>query len=231
MSVLQKSIRTKLVDQVIQQLQENILLAHYKPGEKLPPEPQLMAELGVGRSTLREAVKVLANAGLLEVRHGEGTFVSAHPAASSEPLDRKLKRASLLEVFEVKRMLEIEIAGRAAANRTDEDVRELESSLKQRKQAVKDNDIAAYIESDIKFHNAMAAATQNSILKDLYTTFSLVLRDALAEQIDNFENKGSQLGQHEKICKAIVKRDAGAAKQLTAEYLDLTIRQLRDRIH
>ena len=212
MSALQKSIRTKLVDRVIQQLQEMILLAHYKPSEKLPPEPQLMVELGVGRSTLREAVKVLVHAGLLDVRHGEGTFVCARSANSSEPLDRRLKRASLLEVFEVKRMLEIEIAQLAAVNRTDEDLRELQSSLEQRKKAVQKNDLPAYIENDLKFHNAMAAATQNSILKDLYTTFSLVLQDALFEHIDNFEKSLLQISQHEKIYKAIVKKDAGAAR-------------------
>lgn len=185
-----------------------------------------MSELGVGRSTLREAVKVLANAGLIEVRHGEGTFVCALHK-DNEPLDRKLKRASLREVFEVKRILEVEIAQLAALNRSDDDLLELRSSLEKRKQAISNNDVPAYIESDLEFHNSMAAATQNSVLKDLYTTFSVVLRDALFAKIDDLEKNEMQLRQHEKIYKAIVKKDAIAAKELTSEYLDLTNRQLR----
>jgi GntR family transcriptional regulator, transcriptional repressor for pyruvate dehydrogenase complex len=65
----------KLGDQVIQQLQEKISLGELKPGDKIPTEAELMSMFGVGRSTIREAVRVLVNAGLLEVRQGDGTYV------------------------------------------------------------------------------------------------------------------------------------------------------------
>lgn len=229
MSNVQKLLPRKLVDLAIQQLQENISLGHYQPSQKIPPEPELMVELGIGRSTLREAVKVLANAGLLEVRHGEGTFVSANPVIR-EPLDQRLKRASLLEVFEVKRILELEIAELAARNRTEDDMSQLKLCLENRKFAVDNQDIHAYIKSDVEFHSAVVAATHNSVLKDLYGTFSVVLQKALFQLLSDIGLFESQIQIHEKIYHAIQEKNDILARKMTADYLDMTMKQLRQNL-
>ncbi|HEY8971874.1 MAG TPA: GntR family transcriptional regulator, partial [Puia sp.] len=67
--------RHSLADAVVSRLQQQLSLGEYQPGEKLPSEPELMEQFGVGRSTIREAIRILANLGLLSVRQGSGTFV------------------------------------------------------------------------------------------------------------------------------------------------------------
>ncbi len=215
----------KLVDQVIQRLQKYISLGYYSPGQKIPTEPELMEEFGVGRSTLREAIKVLSSSGMLEVRQGEGTFVCKEYVIS-EPLDQRLRRASLLEIYEVRRMLELQIAELAAMNRTEKDLLQMRSSLDKRISAKKANDIDAYVENDWEFHNAMASATQNSILKDLYTTFSVTMKDSLKEVISDFESIKQQIQYHEEVYNAIEKKDALTARQYTNDYLNITMKEL-----
>lgn len=225
MNEKRKMIPRKLVDQVIQQLQKDISLGHYSPGQKIPTEPELMEEFGVGRSTLREAIKVLSSSGLLEVRQGEGTFVCKEYAIS-EPLNQRLRRASLLEVYEVRRMLELQIAELAAMNRTEDDLIEMKSNLNKRKSAEEANDIKAYIEHDWEFHRSMASATQNSVLKDLYITFSITMKDSLKEVISDFGSVKEQIQYHDEVYKAIEKQDASAARNYTNDYLNITMDRL-----
>ncbi|MBU5591652.1 FadR family transcriptional regulator [Clostridium sp. MSJ-4] len=225
MNEKRKMIPHKLVDQVIHQLQKDISLGYYIPGQKIPTEPELMELFGVGRSTLREAIKVLSSSGLLEVRQGEGTFVCKEYVIS-EPLDQRLRRASLLEIYEVRRMLELQIAELAAMNRTEKDLLEMKSSLDKRRSAEKTNDINAYVEHDWEFHNAMASATQNSVLKDLYITFSQTMKDSLKEVISDFESVKRQIQYHDQVYKAIERQDTSAARNYTNDYLDITMKQL-----
>src|SRR5829696_1945154 len=105
-------VRAPLVDQAIASLRDRVLAGVWAVGERLPAEPALAADLGVGRSTVREAVRALAHAGVLEVRQGAGTFVRAAPAAAELAL--RLQRAQALEVYEVRRALEVEAAALAA---------------------------------------------------------------------------------------------------------------------
>src|SRR5215469_8407451 len=95
--------KRRLADQVIDQIQEWISLGEFTPGDRLPVEDALTRKLGVSRTTLREGVSVLARAGVLDVRQGDGTYVRA-PAPTGEPLDRRLRRAVALDVYEVRRV-------------------------------------------------------------------------------------------------------------------------------
>jgi DNA-binding FadR family transcriptional regulator len=215
----------KLGDQVIQQLQEKISLGAFKPGDKIPTEPELMSMFGVGRSTIREAVRVMVNAGLLEVRRGDGTYVLDR-TASLEPLEHRLRRATILEVYEVRRILELEIAKLAAQRRTDDDLSCMRESLNQRCEARRTNDNRAYVDSDLAFHSAIAVASQNSVLIDLYLSFSNVLRDALEELVSDNDLYQNQIAMHEKLLEAIERKDVKAAEYWTAENLDRTTKDL-----
>lgn len=219
--------RRQLVASVIQQLQERISLGEIHPGSKLPPEPELMAQFGVGRSTLREAVRVLAHAGLLEVRQGDGTYVRAASEAA-EPLDRRLRRAAIAEVYEVRRALELETARLAAARRDQSDLARLRECLDRRCQAQAAGDPEAYIEADLAFHAAIAAAGKNSVLTDLYRTFSQSLRDALTNLVADPELHRDTASLHEAILTAIEQGDPNAAVRRTGEHLDATAGLLRD---
>src|ERR1700730_18493302 len=99
--------RQTLVQQVLEYLQQCITNGEFPVGSKLPAEPELMARLAVGRSTLREAMRVLAHMGLVDVRPGDGTYICS-PPPEKETLGQRLQRAKIFEVYEVRRGLEIE---------------------------------------------------------------------------------------------------------------------------
>src|SRR6476646_1606680 len=104
---LRSTERTALVPQVIEQLQTQITSGEWPVGTRIPPEPDLAAQLGVGRNTLREAVLALVHAGLLERRQGSGTFVvGAHELSGA--VARRLADAHVAEVIEVRRAFEVE---------------------------------------------------------------------------------------------------------------------------
>ncbi len=215
-----------LVAQVIEQLQRLIVQGEIEIGTKLPSEPELMAQFGVGRSTLREAVRVLAHTGLLEVRQGDGTYVRAK-AAMSEPLERRLQRAAILEVYEVRRILELEIARKAAQRRDEVDLARMHASLQQRQRARQVGDEAAFLDADIAFHLAIATASKNAILTELYQTFATALRTGLVKLVADAElQRTDQTALHEQLLAAITAGDADAAERCTAEFLDEILQQL-----
>src|ERR1700742_1089703 len=115
--------RTGLVDQVIEQMREAIRTGDWAVDQRIPPEPELVSALGVGRNTVREAVRALSHAGLLDVRQGDGTFVRATSEISGAL--RRLYGTRLREVLEVRRALEAEGARMAALARTEADLADL----------------------------------------------------------------------------------------------------------
>jgi DNA-binding FadR family transcriptional regulator len=161
--------RHSLADEVASRLQQQISLGQYKPGDKLPTEPALMQEFGVGRSTIREAVRILANGGVVRVQQGVGTFVEA-TRGIAEPLSQRLKRAEFRDLNEVRQLLEIKIAQKAALHRTEKDIEKMQRFLQLRKEMAAANNVDECIQADIDFHTSIAEASQNSILADLYRT-------------------------------------------------------------
>src|SRR5258708_7833885 len=130
--------RKSLADEVAAKLQEGILKGGYKINQKLPIEAELMRGFGVGRSTIREAVKGLVNSGFLRVQQGLGTFVE-DTTGINEPLFQRLKRADEKNIDEVRQMLEMKIAEKAAMNRTGNDISKLEHVLAKRAKAANEN--------------------------------------------------------------------------------------------
>ncbi|WP_298819962.1 FadR/GntR family transcriptional regulator [Chloroflexus sp.] len=169
--------RRRLTEQVIEYLRQEITNQTYPVGSRLPPEPQLMAQFGVGRSTVREAIRALAHEGLLEVRQGDGTYVRA--IAAAEPLAARLRQARVNDVHEVRRALELEVVALAAERRRDEDLVEIRHWLAARSTALANGDAGAALDADIELHCAIARATHNAMLSDLYRVFAVTLRDAL----------------------------------------------------
>ena len=112
--------RQSLVEQAAAELARLLAAGHWPIGTRLPGELELGRLLGVGRSTVREAVRSLAAVGMVEARQGAGTFVAS--ASPLTPLDRRLRRAGVAEVYEVRMALELEAARLAAARRTDADL-------------------------------------------------------------------------------------------------------------
>ena len=161
-----------LADTLAQRLQRRIAAGKFRTGERLPTESELMRMFGVGRSTVREAVRMLSDRGFLNVRQGAGTFVAA-PAASDALVEQRLRRTDIRELDEVRKILEAAIVERAAARRSDNlryDMERIESLLAQRGTAAEEGDLERCIAADIVFHAAIAEATHNEILSELYRT-------------------------------------------------------------
>ncbi|MCR8632656.1 FadR/GntR family transcriptional regulator [Paenibacillus radicis (ex Xue et al. 2023)] len=222
--------RRKLVDEVVMQLQKKISSGDIPPGQKIPTEPELMEQFGVGRSTVREAVRVLVHAGLLEKKQGFGTYLSTN-LTIQEPLDHRLRRAEILEVYEVRRMLELEIAKLAAERRDDDDLAQMRQFLDQRAQALKIGPNNDYLNADISFHIAVAAASKNSIVIDLYRTFSTVLREALDKLVQVSTVHDSHDLHHENLYDAIKKKDAAAAVHWTLQNLEETVSSMKKSLN
>jgi DNA-binding FadR family transcriptional regulator len=209
--------RVALVDQVIEALQRDIAQGRLEPGARLPAEPELMRRLGVGRSTLREAVCVLAHGGVLEVRQGDGTYVRATRLA--EPLARRLQRATFQEVNEVRRMIEIEAARLAALRHDGDDLRRMREHLDRRGARSRAGDLAGMVEADLAFHQAVVGAAHNGVLTDLFASFEDALRDALTGLVNDPELYQDATDIHERLHLAVAAGDPVAAAAVTEELL------------
>jgi len=172
MTIIQKR---SLAEEVAEQLRKAIANGKYKTGEQLPIEPELMKQFGVGRSSVREAIRILANSGLLRVQQGVGTFIEA-PAGINEPFHQRLKRAEAHDLDEVRQLLEMKIAEKAAANRTEKDLEKIKAKLDKRTAMAHGGSMKDCIEADIEFHMSIAEAAGNPILTDLYQSFSIQLK-------------------------------------------------------
>jgi len=198
----------KLTDVIIEQLKNKIFSGVYKVGDRLPPEPQLMEELGVGRSTLREGIKVLVHAGILEVKQGKGTRILSLEWRSETSFNQLLPKADRKDVYEARAMLDQEVAKLASRRRTDEDLLNIKTCLDKRFKALQEGNYATYVEADIDFHLAIAKASGNQVLYNLYQSFIPVLRKILSSLIINdvtIYKDNSEI--HENLFQAILAQD------------------------
>lgn len=164
--------KRSLADEVVARLQHQISTGQFKVGQRLPTEPELMKAYGVGRSTIREAIRILSNLGLLNVQQGIGTFVE-NQASTSEPIYQRFKRADIQDLDEIRKLLELKIAEKAAQKRTEEDIRQIRKYLTERHVTAKEGQLEACVKADLNFHIAIAEASKNDILADLYRSVSI----------------------------------------------------------
>ncbi|MBA9002076.1 FadR/GntR family transcriptional regulator [Thermomonospora cellulosilytica] len=219
---LRTARRSSLVDQVIDQLKGEIATGAWAVGTKIPPEPVLSEMLGVGRNTVREAVRALTHAGLLECRQGDGTYVRATSELSGV-MRRRLRAAELLEILEVRRGLETEAARLAAARRTEADVAAIRRALRRCEERLAAGDRAGFVEADLAFHTAVVEATHNRVLVDLYGDFSEALRAAITTAADLLDHVEVP---HAPIADAVAEGDAEAAERATQSCLEAVIRSI-----
>ena len=157
-----------LVEQVEDQLYHYILDTPLEPGSKLPNEFKLGERFGVGRSTIREAVKLLVSKGILEVRRGSGTYVVTMTKGLSDPLGlRAVKDKTRLafDLVNVRLMLEPGIAAMAAQNATAEDIERMRRLCERVEEKIQDG--RPYIEDDIALHTCIAESSKNAVVGQL----------------------------------------------------------------
>ena len=194
--------RVTLGEQVTDQLAGQISEGRWRPGDKLPPEGDLCATLGIGRSTLREALKSLAFVGMVQMRPGEGTFVLDRTQLLVDRIRANgvLKtEKELQDVGEARLILETELAALAAERLDPADLDKLEELLEQMKQSL-DGKGRAYAILDVEFHLAVARCSKNQLLNELLTPIRSVLQEFIAK---SQELPGITLEAHEHHTKIL----------------------------
>jgi DNA-binding FadR family transcriptional regulator len=207
--------RAGLVDQVIDQMRGAITSGEWPVGRRIPPEPELVLALGVGRNTVREAVRALSHAGLLEVRQGDGTFVRATSEISGAV--RRLCGSELREVLQVRRTLEVEGARLAARYRTDDDLRKLTVLLAERDAAMAAKDWGRMIERDTSFHLLLVQSSHNTLLAELYLGLSEAVRASITATFDKDQDTHVS---HTGLLDAVRDRDPARAVAEASGFLE-----------
>ncbi|WP_141583863.1 FadR/GntR family transcriptional regulator [Actinomadura sp. WMMA1423] len=220
-----------LVEQAAQRLRDQIAAGEWPVGTRLPGETTLAKDLGVGRSTVREALRALAGAGLVQARQGAGVFVVATEPAEDWPA--RLRRASVADVYEIREMLEVRAAELAAERRTADDLAALDRALAARDEARADPAVEAFIDADIALHAAVIAAAHNPVLADLFAGFVPVLREGLLDLAALVDVRASDAAHgraaHAALVEAIRARDPAAASDVVRAELDKTLTGLLQR--
>jgi GntR family transcriptional repressor for pyruvate dehydrogenase complex len=225
----EEGVDVSAVETAFQGLRAMISTGRLDAGQRFPIESQLCAELGVSRSSLREAVRMLAALGVVEVRQGSGTYVSQLRAAdivSSLTLTvGLLPLDGLLEIYELRRVLEGHAAAQAAARRPDALVQEIDDLLSRLEGT---DDPVLIAELDHRFHSLCADAGGNPTLAALLEVFRSrsrsyqIFNSASGAVIKQVSDEG-----HRAIANAIAARDSGAAETAACAHVAETERWLR----
>lgn len=210
--------KKSLADRVAEAIKQQITEGAYGPGDKLPTETELMKAFGVGRSSVREAVKLLATVGVVRVRQGAGTFV-AEPSGSGDAGIR-MGAADRAELEEVRKMLDIAVVEKAVARRTTKDLERMRLALEARKAHAENGLLKACIEADLNFHIAVAEAAHNRILADIYRSACTHLLSEFTRMYDGTGCFADSQASHEKLLRYIAAGDLKNARKTTVRIVE-----------
>jgi GntR family transcriptional repressor for pyruvate dehydrogenase complex len=218
--------RSNISNQVFEQLKQSIITKEWAPGTKIPSENELSAMLHVSRISVREALHKLESLGLIEPRHGEGTFIKELSSALHMnqliPM-MYLDEQDLINVLETRKILETECAKLAAIRANEEDIDNLSSILEKMKLSKKNNDEKRFSEEDIEFHIEITKMSKNPIVIKMICILQDILRSSYFEivaKIGPFRGAA----YHEEIFNAIKVHDAELAGEIMASHLESAIR-------
>jgi DNA-binding FadR family transcriptional regulator len=210
-------IKRSLVDQALEQLRWRISEGRWAIGERLPTEPELASELGISRNTVREAMRVLAFSGLIEIRQGDGSYLRSMTDALGAM--RALSHCTLEQAQETRQILEVEAVGLAAVRRTDADLTALHEALKA-SAVLYHGDLEAYISADLLFHKRLVDAAHNPALSELYQYFSAIVGAQLRQTLNLSPRRQAVFDLHIALLAAVEHQDPERAKSLCRQLIN-----------
>jgi GntR family transcriptional repressor for pyruvate dehydrogenase complex len=221
-----------VTDEAISTIKAMIVSGELKPGQRLPPEKELSERLGLSRNSLREAVKSLEVIRVLDVRRGDGTFVtSLEPRLLLEAMSFVVdlhQDSSVIEIFEVRRVLEPFAAGLAAAKITDEQLNALAASLGSVDESTPVENLVAH---DLEFHRLITEASGNDYLSSLVESMSSsTIRARIWRGITQDHATERTLDEHAAILAALRNHDVALAEEKLAAHVDGIVAWLRSAI-
>jgi GntR family transcriptional repressor for pyruvate dehydrogenase complex len=209
-----------LTHTLVSGLKEMISSGRLQPGSKLPPERELAREFGVNRASVRQALKALDVMGIVHQRVGDGTYLTQDASTTLRaPLDFLIlvDGISFQELFEARRIVEPELAARAAARRSEEDVELLERAVDAMK-ARPNMDAAVLAEHDLRFHEIIWRASGNRVCQRMFSSLHGALSRSLAVT-SALRDEGTPVDAHERIFRAIQAGDGECARALMHAHL------------
>ena len=216
----------RLAEVVAREIEQRVLEGGLKPGDRLPSERDLSAQLGVSRASLREALHKLAAKGLLESRQGGGTFVTDRLDASfSNPWEEILRDHPAVheDMLEFRHMLEGRAAECAAGRSTVADRERIRQCLTQLEAAFAGDDLDAQVDTDLAFHQAIAEAAHNVIVGHLTASLLRLLRDNLRRNLSELLQvpaaREQLLDQHRAVWRAIEQGNVEQALEAAADHI------------
>lgn len=201
----------------VEQIRDVIKRHGLRPGQRLPAERELVRLLGMSRTSVREALRMLEGLGVVEVRPGRGTFLRAdaqgglRPQGWEEYLSHQRDR--VLDILEVREVVDARAAALAARRASPDEISALEDLLREMGKAVQTNDVEALVDIDIRFHSLIARISRNTLLAELASSILHALRD---DREATFRLPGRpirSLQEHRAILEAIRRGEAEAAER------------------
>jgi DNA-binding FadR family transcriptional regulator len=224
---LRTARRAGLIEQVIEQLRVQITSGTWAVGSRIPTESELAQTTATSRNTVREAVQSLVHAGLLERRQGSGTYVLAANELAGA-VSRRVAAAQHVDVLEVRRTLEVGAARLAAVRRTPEDVALLRDLLTRRVKARRDQDVDAIVAIDVRMHRAIAQASHNPVLADLYDNLIGALQENVRRNVEELAPHDDE--DHTRLIEAIITGNPERAAEEAALFLDALLEGAGSRL-
>jgi GntR family transcriptional repressor for pyruvate dehydrogenase complex len=214
----------KTYEEVADYLRGQITSGLYQPGQRLPSLRELGETLGVGQSTIREALSSLKTIGLVTIKQGEGTFVAKfepHEILSVFETIQPVTKQDIIELLEVRKIIEVGAVRLAAKRRTEDQLQQMESALLEMEAALSNGDLGA--EADHKFHFAISQAAHNEILSSVMASISETMEKVLrASRQKLYQTAGVPemlYREHRDIYQAISDRHSGQAEEAMLYHL------------
>jgi GntR family transcriptional repressor for pyruvate dehydrogenase complex len=213
--------KIRIHEEVFSQLRELIGAGRFKAGDQLPSERELAETFQVSRTSVREALRALETRGLIVSRTGAGNFVAGRPVESLvAPLARLLidEKRALADVFEMRKLIEPQIAALAAERAGAGDIVRLKRIVRKQANAVGRGETG--VEADAELHLAIGRATQNRALQDLVSGLMKILGRSREESLQTQKRRASSIAAHRRIIAAVEKHDKGRARSEMLRHIE-----------
>jgi GntR family transcriptional repressor for pyruvate dehydrogenase complex len=213
--------KTRIYEKIVDEIKDLIDQGSLKWGDQLPTERELSETFKVSRTCVREAFRILESQGLLESRQGNGTYVANNAIDSLvQPLASFILKEKdyQIELFEMRRLLESQLAYLAAEKATPENMTKMEKILKRQEEQIANGETESGSDSD--FHHAVAEAANNKILLHVINTTIEFLAESRESYLLGEERAKKSLAHHKKILSAIKKGNGELAAEAMREHIE-----------
>lgn len=212
--------RQSIYEEIVLQIRGMIDRGDLAVGDKLPPERKLAALFGVSRNTVREAIKALAEQGVIESRQGAGNYIQAVKEGETAPVNpfSLHEGASLRDIFEVRKLVEPEIAALAARNGSPEALTRLDATLADQEEALRNGQLSGTHDQD--FHRLVAEASGNNVFHAIVDSLHDKFMVSRGPSVQSKERQIASLAAHREIVEAIKNGHVMLAEKRMRDHLE-----------